>query len=65
MSNLEAQKLASRAPTQREVTPRQSVWDTKGHRKVEMRALTQDLLKCFNTLESEQGHEMEGQTMDN
>ena len=59
VANLEAKKLERQGPRGSEVTPRHSARDTKGCRKAEMRALTQDLMRRFDALESEQDHKVE------
>ena len=64
VANLEAKKLERQALRDRKVTPRRSDRDTKGRRRAEMRALTQDLMRRFDALESEQDHKVEGQNMD-
>ena len=60
MAGLEAKRAERPAPRGSETTPRRSARDTKGRRRADIRAITLELTKRFDALESEQGRESEG-----
>uniref|UniRef100_A0ABM5GIN9 Uncharacterized protein isoform X1 n=1 Tax=Pogona vitticeps TaxID=103695 RepID=A0ABM5GIN9_9SAUR len=61
---LEAKKREKQAPGGGEVTPRRSARDTKGRRRAEMRAMTQELTRRLNAVDSEQEQDGDGWNVD-
>ncbi|XP_072849321.2 uncharacterized protein LOC140705452 [Pogona vitticeps] len=64
MAGLEAKRAERPTPRGSDTTPRRSARDTKGRRRAEIRAITLELTKHFDALESEQGRETEGRMAD-
>ena len=61
---LEAKKKEKQAHRGSEVTPRCSTRDTKARRRAEMRAMTQELTRRLNAVDSEQEQEGDGWNVD-
>ncbi|XP_078241896.1 uncharacterized protein LOC144586845 [Pogona vitticeps] len=58
VASMEAKRFEKRAPSGEEVTPRRSARESKGKRRAELKALTCELTRRFDVIESEQGQEL-------
>uniref|UniRef100_A0ABM5GQZ0 SGNH hydrolase-type esterase domain-containing protein n=1 Tax=Pogona vitticeps TaxID=103695 RepID=A0ABM5GQZ0_9SAUR len=60
VANMEARRFERQVDRSKDITPRRSPRESKGKRKGELRALTSELMRRFDVLESEQGRKSPG-----